>query len=109
MLQSGQNLLAGNRPTKRELSSVFNYLDDVKPVTIPEREYIKHEEDLVTLCPGVDDSLLQQWIEACLHVIQGRVKLAHVRIGSFQHVVFTLTCHSISSHPRSDTGSHGPK
>lgn len=107
MLQSGQNLLAGNRPTKRELNSVNNYLDDVKPVTKLEREYIQHKEDLVTMRPGRDHAWLDQCIEKCLHVMQGKIEFVHVRIGAFKQVASTLTDPSASSHPRSDVRFYG--
>lgn len=62
------------------MNSVTNYLDDVTPVTKPEREYIQYEEDLVTLRPGRDHAWLDQCIEKCLHAVQGRANFVHVSL-----------------------------
>jgi hypothetical protein len=70
--------MASNRPSNRKVCSVGNYLENVKPVVSDERTYIQHTEDLVTLRPGREHAFLDQCIESCLHVCQGRLPFVHV-------------------------------
>lgn len=56
-------LAALNRPGNGEFKSVRNYLNDMKPVDLPERAYINHAEDLVTLRPGREHA----WLDTVRH------------------------------------------
>lgn len=79
MFQAGQRMIAGNRPTSAEVSSVENYLRNTKPLAKSEQEYIQHREDLVTLRPGRDHAFLDCFIETCLHALQGPLPFVQVR------------------------------
>lgn len=62
--------MAFRRPTDTEYTSVYNYLENEKPIHKTERTYIAHRGDLVTLRPGREHAWLDRVIEFMLRKLQ---------------------------------------
>ncbi|KAK4540333.1 hypothetical protein LTR36_009290, partial [Oleoguttula mirabilis] len=75
ILNTAQQMMTFNRPSGSEYTSVYNYLDNEKPIHKLERSYIEHKEDLVTLRPGREHAWLDRSIEFLLRKLDGPLPL----------------------------------
>src|SRR5277367_3140006 len=68
---SAQTLTSLNRPTSHEYTSVENFMNNEKPVSRPQFNFIYHKEDLVTLRPGREHAWLDSQVEKLLKACDG--------------------------------------
>lgn len=79
-LINAQSMMTFRRPSDAEYTSVYNYLDNSKPIHATERSYIAHKEDLVTLRPGREHAWLDRVIEYMLRKLQKPAPWLTVRL-----------------------------
>lgn len=61
LLLASHQLLAANRPTKREHNCVVHFLADKGTMAEGEDHFVRHKEDLVTLRPGRETAWLDRF------------------------------------------------
>ncbi|CAG8954500.1 hypothetical protein HYFRA_00004413 [Hymenoscyphus fraxineus] len=68
LLLQAQNMVALNKPAKRDYKSVERYIFDKQPLVDEEQGFIYNQEDLITLRDGREMALLDNFIETLLKV-----------------------------------------
>lgn len=66
LLDAAQKMVALNRPSKSDYTSVRNFMHNRKPLMDPEASWVDHEEDMATLRVGREHAWLDIGIEKIL-------------------------------------------
>jgi hypothetical protein len=68
LLQAAHAMVALNKPTTSEYTSVETFMNNEKPLVEEEGSFIYRKEDLVTLRPGREHAWLDSTVEKVLRV-----------------------------------------
>jgi hypothetical protein len=85
-LQAAQAMVALNKPTTSEYTSVETFMYNDKPLVEEEGSFVYRKEDLVTLRPGREHAWLDSTVEKVLRVVDCKM----IQASQVERITYTL-------------------